>query len=131
MGREETTPAAYLAEAPRYVERMYAGARAALLPLHRALEDLALGLGSDVRLCPGKTIVPVYRRHVIAQIKPATNTRIDFGLALGDQKGKGRLIETGGFAKKDRITHRIAVSALSDIDDELRGWLLKAYARDE
>lgn len=130
MGREETTPEAYLAQAPRYVDAMYAGGREVLRPLHDALEELALAVGPDIRLCPGKTIVPIYRNHVIAQIRPATRTRIDFGLALGDLKGRGRLVETGGYAKKDRITHRIAVSSSGDIDAELRRWLLKAYERD-
>ncbi len=131
MGRKETTPDAYLSEAPRYVAAMYAGARAALRPLHDALEELALGIATDIRLCPGKTIVPVYRRHVIAQIRPATRTRIDFGLALGDRKGKGRLVETGGYAKRDRITHCVAITEPGDLDDQLREWLLRAYHRDE
>ncbi len=130
MGRDETTPAAYLAAAPGYVDAMYEGAREALRPLHDALEELALSLGTDVRLCPGKTIVPIYRRHVIAQIKPATRTRIDFGLALGGLKGRGRLLETGGYQKKDRITHRIAVGSPMDIDDVLKAWLIRAYELD-
>lgn len=130
MGREETTPEAYLAAAPAYVEAMYAGPRAPLRPLHDRLEALAFSLGPDIRLCPGKTIVPIYRQHVIAQIKPATRSRIDFGLALGGLKGQGRLVETGGHQKKDRITHRIAVSSPQDIDDFLTQWLLRAYALD-
>ncbi len=129
MGGSAADAAAYLRDAPRYVEAMYAK-RPALRPLHDALEALAFSLGDDIRLCPGQTIVPVYRRHVIAQIKPATKTRIDFGLALGGLKGKGRLQETGGFAKKDRITHRIAVTSPADIDPELRDWLRRAYEGD-
>lgn len=39
-------------------------------------------------------------------------------------------METGGFAKKDRITHRIAVTALADLDGELRRWLRRAYDAD-
>ncbi|MEO7995166.1 MAG: DUF5655 domain-containing protein [bacterium] len=130
MGRDETTPEAYLAAAPRYVDAMYAGGRAVLRPMHDALEELAFTLGADIRLCPGKTIVPIYRQHVIAQIKPATRTRIDFGLALGGLKGKGRLLETGGFQKKDRVTHRIGITSLMDIDETLKGWLLRAYQLD-
>ena len=126
MQGADADPAAYLRAAPGMVDAMYA-ARPALRPLHDALEELALALGPDIRLCPGQTIVPVYRTHVIAQIKPATRTRIDFGLALGALKGKGRLLETGGYAKKDRITHRIAVASLADLDDELRQWLRRAY----
>jgi hypothetical protein len=49
---------------------------------------------------------------VIAQIKPATRTRIDLGFALGSREAEGRLIDTGGYAKKDRITHRIPISSM-------------------
>lgn len=129
MGGSAADAAAYLREAPLLVEAMYAR-RPALRPLHDALEKLAFALGKDIRLCPGKTIVPVYRRHVIAQIKPATLTRIDFGLALGAMKGKGRLVETGGLVKGDRITHRVAVTSLDDLDQQLRDWLRQAYDRD-
>ena len=114
-----------------YADAMYAGPRAAPRPLHDALEELAQTLGPDIKLCPGKTIVPVYRRHVIAQIKPATRTRIDFGLALGQLPARGRLIDTGGWKKKDRTTHRIAVSQAADLDEELTGWLRQAYELDE
>jgi hypothetical protein len=64
------------------------------------------------------------------QIKPATRTRIDFGFALGNTKATGRLIDTGGFAKKDRITHRIPIAALTEIDGEVKKWLRVAYDRD-
>ena len=85
-----------------------------------------------MKACPCKTIVPLYRQHVFAQIKPATNSRIDFGLCFTTYKGKlpKRLIDTGGLAKKDRITHRIAVTSLADIDDELKKWLKAAYDLD-
>ncbi|MDQ3473969.1 MAG: DUF4287 domain-containing protein [Acidobacteriota bacterium] len=39
-------------------------------------------------------------------------------------------IDTGGFARKDRITHRIEITSLEDIDDELKRWLKAAYDRD-
>ena len=41
-----------------------------------------------------------------------------------------RLIDTGGYQKKDRITRRIEVKSKSDIDDELKRWLKKAYEMD-
>jgi hypothetical protein len=109
---------------------MFAEKKAALRPIYDRLLKLALSVGRDVKACPGKTIVPLYRQHVFAQIKPTTNTRIDMGFALGALKAKGRLIDTGGFEKKDRITHRIPVSSLDDIDAELKDWLKKAYELD-
>lgn len=121
---------AYLAEAARYVEAMYAGPRAALRPLHDELLATAFALGPDVRASPCKTMVPVYRRHVFAQHKPSTRTRIDLGLALGDTPAVGRLAATGGLAKGDRITHRIALGALAELDDEVRSWVRAAHERD-
>lgn len=111
------------------VAAMFTG-RENLLPLYDKLLKLALRLGRDVKACPGKTIVPLYRQHVFAQIKPATKTRIDLGLALGNTKATGRLIDTGGFAKKDRITHRIGLGGIGDLDDAVREWLRVAYERD-
>jgi len=130
-GLEAGDPALYLKAAQADVEAMFAGKRAALRPLYDALLKLGLAAGKDVKACPCKTIVPLYRKHVFAQIKPATQTRIDFGLALGDTKRTPkRLIDTGGFAKKDRITHRFEISTLGDIDAEVKRWLKTAYDRD-
>jgi hypothetical protein len=126
---EDGNPEVYLKAAAGYVEGMYAGPKAALRPLHERLLELARGLGPDVRVCPCKTIVPLYRENVFAQIKPATRTRIDFGLSLRGVEPAGRLLSTGGEAKGDRITHRIAVQSPADIDRELERWLRSAYER--
>ncbi len=128
--KEDGDPAAYLRAAEGYVEKMFSGGRTELRPIYDALLKLGLSVGKDVKACPCQTIVPLYRNHVFAQIKPATRTRIDFGFALGDMKAKGRLIDTGGFAKKDRITHRMEITSLKDIDDEVKHWLKVAYDRD-
>ena len=127
----EGDPDAYLKAAEGYVEKMFSGSKADLRPIYDALLKLGLSVGKDAKASPCQTIVPLYRNHVFAQIKPTTRTRIDFGFALGDTKAKGRLIDTGGFAKKDRITHRIEITSLKDIDDEVKRWLKVAYDRDQ
>jgi hypothetical protein len=129
-GLEDGDPGAYLQAAEQYVEAMFAGTKTALRPIYDALLTIGCKLGSDVKICPCKTIVPLYRNHVFAQIKPTTRTRLDVGFALGDRKASGRLIDTGGFAKKDRITHRIPVTSLGEIDDEVKHWLKVAYDLD-
>ena len=129
-GEEAGDPETYLAAALGYVDAMFAGPKAALRPVYEALLDLGFSLGPDVKACPCQTIVPLYRNHVFAQIKPATKTRIDFGFALKDTPVSGRLIDTGGFAKKDRITHRIPITSLVDIDEEVGRWLKRAYEMD-
>ena len=129
-GGEDDDPNEYLRAAEGYVEKMFAGPKQSLRPMYDALLKLGLSIGKDVKACPCQTIVPLYRNHVFAQIKPTTQTRIDMGFALKDLKANGRLIDTGGFAKKDRITHRIAITSLADIDDEVKRWLQYAYELD-
>ena len=112
------------------VEAMFAGKKTALRPLYDRMLELAFAIGKDVRVSPGKTIVPFYRQHVFAQVKPATAARIDVGFALKDLKPSGRLVSTGGFDKGDRITHRIPVQSLGEIDAEVKKWLKHAYEID-
>lgn len=129
-GAEEDTPEGYLQMAESYVEAMFSGAKAGLRPLYEELLSFCLNFAPDVKACPGKTIVPLYRHHVIAQLKTSSRTRLDFGFALGELKAEGRLIDTGGFAKKDRITHRIQIKTPADIDAEVEHWFKRAYELD-
>ena len=41
-----------------------------------------------------------------------------------------RVIYTGGLAKKDRITRRCEMKAVSDIDADVKKWLAIAYELD-
>ena len=129
-GEDDADPDAYLRAAPGYVESMYEGAKSGLRPIHDRLVELAQKLGPDVKICPCKTIVPLYRKHVFAQIKPATNMRIDLGYSLRGLQPSGRLLSTGGDAKGDRITHRIPISSVDEIDQDIERWLRSAYERD-
>lgn len=108
------------------VAAMFDG-KATLMPLYDTLLRAALALGKDIKACPCKTIVPLYRKHVFAELKPATKTRLELNLALFDAPFTPRLIDSGGTAKGDRLTHRVKVTAPGDIDGEVLGWLRKAY----
>jgi hypothetical protein len=132
QGLEDGDPKAYLKAAEGYVEEMFKGSKAGLRPIYDRLLELGLKLGDDAKACPCKTIIPLYREHVFAQIKPTTQTRIDLGFALAKFKGKmpKRLIDTGGLEKGDRITHRIPISKMDEIDDEVKRWLKTAYDLD-
>ena len=131
QGSEGWDSDAYLAAAAGYVETMYEG-KESLRPLFDALVKMARSLGADIRICPCTTIVPLYRTHVFGEIKPTTKTRVDLGLALRGVDGPlpENLIDTGGLAKKDRITHRFALSSVDDIDGDVREWLGVAYGLD-
>jgi hypothetical protein len=131
-GGEEDSPEAYLAAAVQFVEAQYAGPKEKLRAIYDELLGLGKSQGADVQACPCKTMVPLYRNHVFAQIKPTTNTRVDLGFALAAYKGKlpKRLVDTGGLAKKDRITHRIEIKSVGEIDGEVKNWLKTAYELD-
>jgi hypothetical protein len=131
-GGDEDTPELYLKAAVGYVEEQYAGPKERLRPIFDELLTLGKSMGGEVKACPCKTIVPLYRNHVFAQIKPTTNSRIDLGFALTHYEGKlpKRLIDTGGLAKKDRITHRIPISSVKEIDTEVKKCLMTAYELD-
>lgn len=128
-------PKRYLALAPKYVAGQYAGKKQSLEPIFAQLVGVARKLGRDVLVCPCQTMVPLYRNHVFANIKPSTNSRVDLGLCLTPlvkekKKIPARLIDTGGFAKKDRITHRIPIENANQIDAFVGQWLGKAYELD-
>jgi Domain of unknown function (DUF5655)/Domain of unknown function (DUF4287) len=131
-GGDFDSPERYLKAAVGYVREQYAGPKEMLIPIYEELLELGKSMGADVKACPCKTMVPLYRNHVFAQIKPTTNTRIDLGFALAAYKGKlpKRVIDTGGLAKKDRITHRMEIKSGSDLDDEVKKWLKTAYELD-
>ncbi len=124
-------PAAYLRKAPEYVAEMFAGKRAGLKPIYDKLLGLGLRVGQEAKACPCKTIVPLYREHVFAEIKPATNGRIDLGLALGKLKARvPKRIQPVKNAKGNRITHRISIESVEQVDEFVEKWLRKAYEAD-
>lgn len=131
-GINDEDPESYLAGAAEWVETQYAGPKAGLRPVFDAVVAFVRTLGPDVKISPCQTIVPLYRQHVFGQLKPSTRTRLDLGLALKKQGGTlpQRLVDTGGLAKNDRITHRIPLTTLTDFDDEARQWLRRAYELD-
>ena len=69
---------------------------------------------------------------MIAQLRPATQKRVDLGLALKRATGRlpKRLIDTGGLAKGDRITHRIPLEHPDQVDDLLWKWFEVAWELD-
>jgi Domain of unknown function (DUF5655)/Domain of unknown function (DUF4287) len=113
-----------------YVEGIFAGPKTVFRSAYEAILAFGFKLGKDVKVCPCQTIIPFYRNHVFAQVKVPNRSRLDLGYALKDTPVRGSLIDTGGFAKKDRITHRIEIVALTDFDDEAKKWMRTAYEMD-
>jgi hypothetical protein len=83
-------------------------------------------LGDDIVITPKKTSVSIIRKKQIALIKPATKTRIDLGFKLKDKPTTDRLGNSGPFGTM--CTHRVKISNINEVDNELKGWLEEAYS---
>lgn len=106
------------------VNAQYTG-KEGLLPIYKSLLNLVKGFGTDVTISPKKTSVSIIRKKQFALIKPATKTRIDLGLKLKDKPNTERLGNSGPFGTM--CTHRVQLSDMNQIDDELKEWLQEAY----
>ncbi|MEZ4919946.1 MAG: DUF4287 domain-containing protein [Saprospiraceae bacterium] len=98
-----------------------------LLPIYQKLLDLVAEFGGDVRVTPKKTEVSLDRKKKFAVIRPSTKTRIDLGLKLKDKPTTERLENSGPFGTM--CTHRVQLTDVNQIDEELRGWLHEAYQK--
>jgi hypothetical protein len=127
----EDTPEGYLKTAVKYVEAQYAGKKAPLRPIYEKLLKMGLKLGKDVKACPCKTMVPLYRTHVFAEITPKSQTRIDLGLSLRGKNPPRRLVAAPHPEKRDRITHLVSITSVKDIDETVERWLRTAYESNE
>lgn len=114
-------------EAPEsLVDALYSGAKAALRPVHEKVVDAVLACGDEALVTSCKTMVPCYRKHVFAELRPGDGC-VEVKLALGDAAPGGRLQIAPDRMPGDRLSHRVVVRSAKDVDTELKGWLAKAY----
>jgi hypothetical protein len=115
-----------VAAPPDPADALYAGAKAGLRPLHDALLGQIRALGA-FDTTPKKGYLSLRRRKQFAMIQPSTASRIDVGLILpAATPATGRLEPAAKF--NPLFTHRVRITAATDLDDELRGWIAAAYA---
>ena len=97
-----------------------------LRPIYEALIALVLSLG-EVEVQARKTYVSLITpRRTFAVIKATTKQRVDLGLRLKDQRLGGRL-ESANVIGSSSANVRIGLTSVDEIDDEVEGWLRKAY----
>lgn len=110
------------------VESQYQG-KENLRPIYERLLAVMKDFGDDVTVTPKKASVSIIRKRQFALIKPATKTRIDLGLKIKDKPTTDRLENSGPFGTM--CTHRVRLTEVSEINDELKGWLREAYEKAE
>jgi Domain of unknown function (DUF5655)/Domain of unknown function (DUF4287) len=106
------------------ISNQYKG-KESLLPIYEKLLLIVKEFGDDITINPKKGSVSVIRKRQFALIKPATKTRIDLGLKLTGKSITDRLGNSGPFGTM--CTHRVQISSIADVDEELIGWLKEAY----
>lgn len=107
------------------ISNQYSKGKEHLKPIYDEILGIVQSFGSDVEVAPKKAAVSLRRKRQFALIKPATKTRIDLGLKLDSAKLTDRLENSGPFGSM--CTNRVQLTELSQVDDELIGWLTLAY----
>ncbi len=110
------------------VENQYKG-KENLLPIYKKLIATVSSFGSDITITPKKTSVSIIRKKQFALIKPASKMRMDLGLKLKDVHITDRLENSGPFGTM--CTHRVKLTAMTEVDKQLVNWLKEAYSKAE
>lgn len=108
--------------------------RAHLRPVFNEVIEAGVGIAHQglVEVQARKTFVTLRtKRRKFAMIKPTTKTRVDLGLRIvtmgeGHERFAARL-QSAKVLRDDTMTHRIPLSKLEDVDDEVCYWLAVAY----
>lgn len=96
-----------------------------LVPIYDKLLIFVKSLGKDITITPKKGSVSIIRKRQFLLIKPATKTRIDLGFKLKDKATTERLEDSGPFGTM--CTHRVQITSLDQLNDELKSWIQEAY----
>ncbi len=97
----------------------------ALKLIYDTLKSYIETLGNDIEFAPKKAYVSVRRKKQFVIIQPSTKTRLDLGLNLKGKEAEGILENSGSFSAM--CTHRIRLSSIDDISENVKNWIKEAY----
>jgi hypothetical protein len=123
-GRASSGADAAGAGEPDLVAAQYAS-KEDLRPIYDRIASAVRGFGDDVELAPKKAYVSLRRSMQFGLLQPSTKTRLDVGIKLKDAGPTVRLEAAGSW--NAMVTHRVRVTSRDEVDDELIGWLRRAY----
>ena len=108
------------------VLNQYKGKEGLLLIYAKLLTEINK-FGPDIEIAPKKTSVSLRTKKQFVLIQPSTKTRMDLGLKIKDKLPEGRLETSGPFGTM--CTHRIQLTDISDVDDEVIAYMREAYEK--
>jgi hypothetical protein len=101
--------------------------RPALRPILDAILVHAADIG-DVEVQTRKGYVTLLSpKRTFASIEPTTKKRVNLGLRIDAPVFDGRLRPPVGIGQSS-MTSKIGLASVDDVDDEIDGWLRRAYA---
>ncbi|HCE57942.1 MAG TPA: DUF4287 domain-containing protein [Prolixibacteraceae bacterium] len=106
------------------VTKQYAG-KEHLKPIYEKLMAEIARFGDDIETAPKNAYVSLRRKTQFALLQPATKTRFEIGLIIKGQEAAGKLeaIKTANAM----CTHKINITDVSEIDNEVISWIKTAY----
>jgi predicted transport protein len=107
-----------------YLDRQYAGPKAALRPIYDALAAAIERLGGDVTVEGRGSYTPFVRGRQFAAVAAATRDRVDLGLRFTDPPQAPRLQPGSG---PGQATHKISLRSVQEVDAEVDDLLRVAY----
>lgn len=111
------------ATADEAVAAFYSDKKAALRPIHDRLMAAIEKFG-EFEVAPKKTYVSLRRKKQFAMIGPATNTQVEVGLNVKGLDATDRLVP---LPPKGMCDYKVRLSAATEVDRELLGWLRAAF----
>jgi predicted transport protein len=118
------TDSASADSAESLVDDQYKG-KEALHPIYVKLMEEVKKFGNDVEVAPKRAYVSLRRKKQFALVQPSTKARLDIGINMKGFDTTDRLEASGSF--NAMCSHRVRVSDIGDVDNELISWLRQAY----
>lgn len=94
-------------------------------PIYDKLISEIQSYGKDIEIAPKNTYVSLRRKKQFAILNPATKTRFEIGLNLKGQEPKGKLEAE---KPNSMCSHKINISNIAEIDNEILEWIKMAYS---
>ena len=116
-------PGFLIADAEQLIDGQYAD-RPQLRPILDAVLAALPALGPVTVQARGTYVSLVSPRRTFAVVQATTKSRVDLGLRLATARPEGRLREAKNVGQ---ATVRIPLSTPGDVDEEVLGWLQRAY----
>lgn len=107
------------------VKAQYKG-KETLWPVYEKLAAAVIDLDEEIELAVRKTYISLQKGKQFSVIQPTTKTRLDLGFKLPGVAPTTRLQPAGSFGS-GQVTHKVAITAVANVDNELMAWLQQAY----